>query len=168
MARRLQTYLVGPDNSLLYTYRVVPLWRVARNFIVQTIARYCPSLALKRWLYRRLGVGVGKSVAIGLGAQLDWLFPQLISIGENAIIGLDACILTHEFLRHEYRLGKVEIGPDAVIGARALILPGVNIGAGAVVGAGAIVTRDVPPGTLAVGAPARIKATDKRIAKDCS
>jgi len=96
-------------------------------------------------------------VSIGLGAQLDWLFPHLITIGENAIIGQDACILAHEFLRHEYRLGEVEIGSDVVIGARALILAGVKIGDGAVVGAGAVVTKDVPPGALAVGAPARIK-----------
>ena len=154
MGRRYTTYPVGPNNSMSYTYKIVPVWRVAVNFIVQSVARICPSLAVKRWLYRRLGVKVGAQVSIGLNAQLDWLFPELIRIGDNVTIGMDACILTHEFLRHEYRLGAVEIGPDAVIGGRAIILAGVKVGARAVVGAGAIVTKDVPPGAMAIGAPA--------------
>ena len=50
------------------------------------------------------------------------------------------------------------IEDGAAIGANATVLPGVRIGAGALVAAGAIVTRDVPPGMLAIGAPARIRA----------
>ena len=42
------------------------------------------------------------------------------------------------------------------IGAGAVLLPGVEIGADAFVAAGAVVTRDVPPGALVVGVPARV------------
>jgi acetyltransferase-like isoleucine patch superfamily enzyme len=41
------------------------------------------------------------------------------------------------------------------IGARAVLLPGVEIGEEAFVGAGSVVTRDVAPGMLVMGAPAR-------------
>ena len=44
----------------------------------------------------------------------------------------------------------------ASIGSNATILCGVTIGAGALVGAGAVVTKDVPPGTIVVGNPARV------------
>lgn len=44
----------------------------------------------------------------------------------------------------------------AKIGANATLLPGVVIGENALVGAGAVVTRDVPPGAVVVGNPARI------------
>jgi acetyltransferase-like isoleucine patch superfamily enzyme len=42
------------------------------------------------------------------------------------------------------------------IGAGAIITDGVRIGQGAVISAGAVVTRDVPPHTVAVGAPAQV------------
>jgi acetyltransferase-like isoleucine patch superfamily enzyme len=48
------------------------------------------------------------------------------------------------------------IRKGAKIGANATLLPGVTIGANALVGAGAVVVRDVPPGAVVVGNPARL------------
>ena len=48
------------------------------------------------------------------------------------------------------------IKAGAQIGMNATILPFVTIGERALVGAGAVVTRDVPPGMIVVGNPARI------------
>ncbi len=47
------------------------------------------------------------------------------------------------------------IEDGASIGGGATILPGIRIGAGATVGAGAVVTRDVGPGEVVAGNPAR-------------
>ncbi|MCC7003014.1 MAG: hypothetical protein IT357_12730 [Gemmatimonadaceae bacterium] len=47
------------------------------------------------------------------------------------------------------------IGARARLGAGVMVLPGVTIGADALVGAGAVVTKDVPPGTVVAGNPAR-------------
>lgn len=51
--------------------------------------------------------------------------------------------------------GSVRVGEDAFIGAGATVLPRLSIGAGALVGAGAVVTRDVAPGAVVCGNPAR-------------
>lgn len=53
-------------------------------------------------------------------------------------------------------MGGPVIGRGAQIGAGATLLPYVRIGAGAIIGAGAVVTRDIPPGMVAYGNPARV------------
>lgn len=52
--------------------------------------------------------------------------------------------------------GNTVVGNDVWIGARALIMSGVNIGNGAVVAAGSVVTKDVPPYAIVGGNPAKI------------
>jgi len=147
----------GPKNSMRYSFRIVSLPRVAYHFLVITLCRFLPFFELKNYLYRSLlGMKIGRDVSIGLMAMSDVFFPHLISIGDNSIIGYNATILTHEFLVKEYRKGPVEIGAGVLIGSNVTILPGVRIGDGAVVGAGSLVNRDIPPGALAAGVPARI------------
>ncbi len=50
----------------------------------------------------------------------------------------------------------VRIGNDVWLGARVVVTSGVTIGDGCIVGAGAVVTKDLPPGVIAVGVPARV------------
>lgn len=151
----------GPGNSLSGWWRGVrsPL-RVAVNYVVVWIVRVSPSLALKRWLLRRLGATVGEGVAFGLEATPDVFWPELITVGEDAIVGYDATLLCHEFLQNEYRTGEVHVGDRAMIGAGAIVLPGVRVGADASVGANSVVTRDVPPGATVAGVPARPMGDD--------
>lgn len=52
---------------------------------------------------------------------------------------------------------RTTIGENAFLGVDTMLVAPVVIGAGAKTGAGAVVTRDVPPGKLAVGVPARIR-----------
>ena len=55
----------------------------------------------------------------------------------------------------DHLVGPV-IRKGAKIGANATLLPGVVIGENALVGAGAVVVRDVPPGAVVIGNPARV------------
>lgn len=50
---------------------------------------------------------------------------------------------------------KVVVKKHAIIGTNTVILPGIVIGEGCSVGANAVVTKDLPPWSLCVGAPAR-------------
>lgn len=156
--RKVTSFPVQGKNSLQYWTQAVSFWRVVLNFCVIQLCRYLPFLNLKNILYRTLGMKVGKDVSFGLMAMADIFFPQLITIGDNSILGYNSTLLCHEFLIEEYRTGPIVIGKNVMIGAGVIVLPGVTIGDGAVVGAGAVVTKDVPPGTKVFGVPARAMA----------
>jgi acetyltransferase-like isoleucine patch superfamily enzyme len=152
---RLTRYPALEANSLWEWRRNVSLWKTARNFLVIYLCRYLPFLTWKNRLYRAIGVRVGRRVSAGLSSTLDVFFPELISVGDNTIIGFGTVILAHEFLLDELRTGPVVIGRDVVIGASCTILPGVVIGDGAVVSAHSLVNKDVPAGARVGGVPVR-------------
>lgn len=55
----------------------------------------------------------------------------------------------------------VFIEQDCWIGANVVILPGVRIGEGSTIGAGSVVTKDIPPFSVAVGCPCKVRKTVK-------
>ncbi|MFB6160751.1 MAG: DapH/DapD/GlmU-related protein [Haloferacaceae archaeon] len=146
----------GPRNSLWAWRDAKPPLRVMVNYVLVVLARIVPSLRARNWLLRRLGVDVGEGVAWGLEATPDVFWPELVTLGDHAIVGYDATLLCHEFLQEEYRTGEVVVGERAMIGAGAVVLPGVEIGAGARVAANSLVADDVPPGTTVAGVPAEV------------
>jgi acetyltransferase-like isoleucine patch superfamily enzyme len=82
-----------------------------------------------------------------------------VMIGEDAQIGPGTLITTttHSYYDDlETSFKPVVIGKGVWIGGNSTILPGVTIGDFSVVGAGSVVTRDVPPGAVVVGVPARV------------
>lgn len=153
--RRYVRYPVTGKNSLRFWPDAVNPLRVVWNFLILSLCRISPSFLLKNALYRLLGVKVGHNASVGLMVMLDVFFPEEISIGENVIIGYNSTLLGHEFLRDEWRKGKVVIEKDVVIGANCTVLPGVVIGEGAVVSAMSLVNRDIPPHAFYGGVPVR-------------
>jgi maltose O-acetyltransferase len=151
----------GPRNSLWSWPDAKSPLAVVRNYVVIVLARICPSLRLKNWLLRRIGVTVGAGVAWGLESTPDVFWPERITVGDDAIIGYDATLLCHEFLHEEYRLGDVVVEDEAMIGAGAILLPGVTVGEGARVAANSLVAEDVPAGATVAGVPAEIVSRDQ-------
>lgn len=87
-----------------------------------------------------------------------------IIVGEDALFGpgvyVTASNYGHEPGTPVMRQPRVEedvvIGADVWLGAGAIVLPGVTIGDGCVLAAGCVVVRDLPPGAIAAGVPARV------------
>jgi acetyltransferase-like isoleucine patch superfamily enzyme len=113
-----------------------------------------PSVRAKNVVLRALGASIGENVALAFAATPDLIWPDLITLEDNVIVGYEATILCHEFLQEEYRTGEVVIGERAMIGAGAVVLPGVHVGRNAQVAANSLVIEDVPPNTTVAGVPA--------------
>lgn len=83
-----------------------------------------------------------------------------IRIGDHVAVAPEVSFFAagHDYTRLSLPniAGSITVGDHVWIGGRSIILGGVSIGEGAVIAAGAIVTRDIPPYTVAAGAPARV------------
>jgi maltose O-acetyltransferase len=112
----------------------------------------------------------GKQIFLGDGVFINFgsvfLDMAYIEIESGTWIGPHVQLLTGTHpLNPELRLkgyeygAKITLGANSWLGGGVIVLPGITVGAGAVVGAGSVVTRDVPPGCLAYGNPARVVRT---------
>lgn len=94
-------------------------------------------------------IEIGSSSLFNYGVSLEaW---SSIRIGSRVMFGSFVRICD----RRSGAAGPVSIGDDVWIAHGATIEPGVTIGGGSVVAAGSVVSSDVPPGSLAIGNPAR-------------
>jgi acetyltransferase-like isoleucine patch superfamily enzyme len=90
-----------------------------------------------------------------------WIEPgKGVRIGSRVGVGGHGLIFTHgswanHFLGAPVAFGPVTIEDRVWLPWRVFVMPNVTIGRGAILGAGSVVTKDVEPGVLAAGSPAR-------------
>jgi maltose O-acetyltransferase len=134
--------------------------------------------ALLRELLGRVGDGVvvkpsfrcdyGANIAIGEGTFVNFDCVMLdiapIVLGASCWLATQVQLLaaTHPIDPGPRRAGweygaAITIGDNVWLGGGVIVCPGVSIGDDTVVGAGAVVTRDLPPGVVAYGNPARVQ-----------
>lgn len=100
---------------------------------------------------------IGEYSSIGDRTQIHC--SEKVAIGNYVLVSWDVNILENNF--HTTTDGGITSAPIVIedrvwVGCRAIILGGVTIGEGSIVAAGSVVTRDVPPGTLVAGNPAKV------------
>ena len=90
-------------------------------------------------------IKMGNEVNVQDGAVLHGDPGQPVRLGDDVTVG------------HRAVIHGATLEDGCLVGIGAIVLNGVTVGAGALVAAGSVVTKDVPPGTLAMGAPAVVK-----------
>ncbi|MEW5841123.1 MAG: acyltransferase [Thermoproteota archaeon] len=100
---------------------------------------------------------VDYNVRIGDGTKIEGsaYIPPLTVIGKGVFIGPCATFTNDPYPMCDRMVGTV-VEDGAVVGARAVIKPGITIGKDSVVAMGSVVTHDVPAGKVVMGAPARV------------
>jgi len=127
-------------------------------------------IGARTWLRTDLGPVViavfeGASLVMGEECFLNGCHVSAksrVTLGRRAWIGPGARIFDAD--QHDLdadrpeRRGPVSLGDHVWVGSDVTVLRGVTIGAHSVIGARSVVTHDVPPHSLALGAPATVRA----------
>jgi acetyltransferase-like isoleucine patch superfamily enzyme len=118
-------------------------YRQSFNFFIVKACTWLPPSGLKNWLYRRIGVIIGKNVSISPDVFLDPIYPDLIMLEDNVILGWGSVIFTHEFTNTKIRIGSVRVKKNSMVGELSLVRPGTEIGSNSLVAAMSFVNKDV-------------------------
>jgi acetyltransferase-like isoleucine patch superfamily enzyme len=120
-------------------------------------------------------VEVQRNVAIGRRCKIQshTFICSGVTIEDEVFVGHGVMFINDNTPRATTDKGRLQSDEDwellatvvergASLGSGAVVLGGLRIGAGALVGAGAVVTRDVAPGEVVAGSPARVLAARAR------
>lgn len=105
-------------------------------------------------------ITLGRDVVIGsqctLGAAAPIVLGDHVRLSKGVVIETAGLDFAGGAPPYPHVMRPITIEADVWIGSRSLVLGGVTIGRGAVVAAGSVVVRDVPPGAIVGGVPAKV------------
>lgn len=150
---------------------------LAKQKILNMVARTTLHRGLRIWLYRQMGINIGKDCVVEMFCYLEDQFPELVFFEDHSGPSRHVIIMCHDDVaeksthssdgsesfqsRHGF-VNPVRLKSNSGIGTGSILLPGVTVHEGAVIAAGAVVTKDAPPYTLVGGVPAKILKTYPR------
>lgn len=174
--------LKGYQSSL---DRGAPAWKEALWLAVKPVLFLAPvplPSALRADILRAFGARLESGLVIRSG--VDITFPWRLTCGHHTWLGegckilnlapvhlgSNVCLSQQAFLctgSHDHKSAgfdlitrPITIADECWVGARAFVAPGVTVGQGSVVSACAVVVKDIPPGHLATGNPAKFRLID--------
>ena len=121
--------------------------RMPLSALYKVMAKLCELLG---------GISLPYTVIVGRRVALEHFGGMILiadRIGDEVIIRQNT---TFGLAHHELLEGRPTIGDRVDVGAGAVVVGPITTGADAKIGANAVVTRDVPPGAIVGGVPARV------------
>jgi len=139
--------------------------KILRSWILHSMAYFSPHSGFAIKMQNTRGVQIGKNCHFCPYVQIDLIYPQLVSIGDNVTLGANCMIFAHvnptanlnlKKTHYPRKVAKVTIKSGAVINPGAIITAGVTIGKNSIVSIGSAIFEDVPDNCVVLGNPARV------------
>lgn len=120
-----------------------------RSLPFVAVYRFVTEFLLALELRPKTRTGPGLTIYHGFG----------LVVNDHAVIGSNVILRNGVVVGNKFANGPCPVIEDGVeLGANAVVIGGITVGKGATVGAGAVVVKDVAPGTVVAGNPARVLA----------
>jgi 2,3,4,5-tetrahydropyridine-2,6-dicarboxylate N-acetyltransferase len=159
----IETWLLGQKSKVLDCYVEV----AGRNSALPLLDLRKVKARVEPGAVIRDGARLGDNCVIMMGAVINiaavvgarTMIDMNAVLGARAIVGKDCHIGAGAVIAGVLEppsAQPVRIGDNVLVGANAVVLEGVRVGKGSVVAAGAVVVRDVPPGVVVAGVPAKV------------
>ncbi len=153
--RRLFPFRAGsyPAGSLTYFLWSLHSFLCLTNLFFLYQNALLPPL-LRKFFARLLGGHLGRGILSIGGVLAD---PFFVSVAEGAMTGAGTLLIPHDWNEERVVIKPIIVGRGVVIGARAVLMPGVTVGENSTVNAMSLVAEDtqIPPNEIWGGVPAR-------------
>ena len=139
--------------------------KIINSWMLHSLAYFSIHSGFAIKMQRLRGVKIGENCHFCPYAQIDLVYPNLVTIEDNVTIGSNTMIFAHTnptanlfFKKGPYsrKVEPVIIKSGAVITPGSIIMAGVTIGENSIVSPGSVVSQDVPEYCVVVGNPARV------------
>lgn len=153
--------MLNSDELHMFEFIVSTGEPESRRMLYEKLAHHeltLASMASESCLISELSsVGAGTIMLPGVTLTVNVRIAEGCLIIQQSAIGHDASIGRYSVVAQKVAIGgEVDIGECCYLGSGAVIRNGISIGDYAIVGMGAVVLKDVPPGHVVVGNPARL------------
>ena len=143
------------SGTVIYAGSVIgPDLETGHNSVIREDSRIGKSLRI----WNNSTIDYGCRIGDGVKIHSNCNVAQFTTLEDGVFLAPGVTIANDMYPGHEYSAIKMR-GPHlekgVQVGVNATILPYVRVGRGSVIGSGSVVTRDVAPGMVVVGNPAR-------------
>ena len=138
-------------------WRARPVLRIYYNGIFVELAQLCPFEFGRKLLYWFMGQNLfGRNINLGKKVVFDHIYGDMVQVGRNVVIEDGVFLDGHEYTTSETTYGRTIIEGNVVLKKGSYVREALTVGEGAVVEENSFAMKDIGPGEIWKGAPAKL------------